>query len=393
MKKIKVGIVGAGFVSHIHIAAYRENREYFEVVGVCAAHRESAKRLARQYNIEKVFDDFEQLASCEQIDVVDVCVPTNVHDDVILTACKHKKHIICEKPLTGYFGEDMPEFERVGDVSREHMYKKLLEKIEKIEEAVTSSGVKFMYAENFVYAPAVAKAKRLIAASNAPILELRAEESHSGSHAAYSRKWRTAGGGSLLRMGSHPVGAVIHMKHFEGRLRYGKPIRVKSVFAETASLTKLESVRQFGKAHMVTDWFDVEDWSCAVLSFEDGSKAIVISNDVSLGGVKNLLQINTASGMIYCNMTPNNMMLAYTPDPETWKDEYIAEKIETKAGWTFPSPDEDWVRGYPQEMRDFAMCLLENKPPESDFELAKETVKVIYAAYLSAEKGVRVDLL
>lgn len=393
MKKIKVGIVGAGFVSHIHIAAYRENREYFEVFGVCAAHRESAERLARQYNIEKIFDDFEQLASCEQIDVVDVCVPTNVHDDVILTACKHKKHIICEKPLTGYFGEDMPEFERVGDVSREHMYKKLLEKLEKIEEAVTSSGVKFMYAENFVYAPAVAKAKRLIAASNAPILELRAEESHSGSHAAYSRKWRTAGGGSLLRMGSHPVGAVIHMKHFEGRLRYGKPIRVKSVFAETASLTKLESVRQFGKAHMVTDWFDVEDWSCAVLNFEDGSKAIVISNDVSLGGVKNLLQINTASGMIYCNMTPNNMMLAYTPDPETWKDEYIAEKIETKAGWTFPSPDEDWVRGYPQEMRDFAMCLLENKPPESDFELAKETVKVIYAAYLSAEKGARVDLL
>ncbi|WP_448535065.1 Gfo/Idh/MocA family protein [Pseudothermotoga sp.] len=392
MKKIKVGIVGAGFVSHIHIAAYRENRECFEVVGVCAAHRESAERLARQYNIEKVFDDFEQLACCEQIDVVDICVPTNVHDDVILTACKHKKHIICEKPLTGYFGEDVPELERVGDVNKEHMYKKLLDKIERIEEAVTSSGVKFMYAENFVYAPAVTKAKRLIAASNAPILELRAEESHSGSHAAYSRKWRTAGGGSLLRMGSHPIGAVIHMKHFEGRLRYGKPIRVKSVFAETASLTKLESVRQFGKAHMVTDWFDVEDWSCAVLTFEDGSKAIVISNDVSLGGVKNLLQVNTASGMIYCNMTPNNMMLAYTPNPETWKDEYIAEKIETKAGWTFPSPDEDWVRGYPQEMRDFAMCLLENKPPESDFELAKETVKVIYAAYLSAEKGVRIDL-
>ncbi|WP_448530988.1 Gfo/Idh/MocA family oxidoreductase, partial [Pseudothermotoga sp.] len=72
MKKIKVGIVGSGFVSHIHIAAYRENREYFEVAGVCAAHRESAERLARQYGIEKVFDNYEQLASCEQIDVVDV---------------------------------------------------------------------------------------------------------------------------------------------------------------------------------------------------------------------------------------------------------------------------------------------------------------------------------
>ncbi|MCS7175617.1 Gfo/Idh/MocA family protein [Pseudothermotoga sp.] len=393
MSKIKVGIVGAGFVSHIHLTAYRENREYFEVVGVCAAHIENAEKLARRYGIEKVFEDFERLASSKDIDVVDVCVPTNVHDQVILAACKNGKHIICEKPLTGYFGEDEPNVEKVGEICKEHMYKKLLEKLEKIDEAVKSSGIKFMYAENFVYAPAVNKAKRLISASNAPIMELRAEESHSGSHATYSRKWRTAGGGSLLRMGSHPIGAVIHLKHFEGKLRYGKPIHVKSVFAEVGQLTKLESVRNFGKPCMVTDWFDVEDWSCAVLTFEDGSKAIVMSNDISLGGVKNLLQINTANGMIYCNMTPNNMMVAYTPNPDTWKDEYIAEKIETKAGWTFPSPDEDWVRGYPQEMRDFALCLLEGKEPESDFELAKETVKVIYAAYLSAEKGVRVDLL
>ncbi|KAF2958863.1 oxidoreductase [Thermotoga sp. Ku-13t] len=393
MNKIRVGIVGAGFVSHIHIAAYRENREFFKVVGVCAAHRENAERLARQYGIERVFDNFEQLSSCRDIDVVDVCVPTSVHDDVIFAACENKKHIICEKPLTGYFGEDRPEIDCVGDIDKEHMYRKVLEKLAKIDEAVRSSGVKFMYAENFVYAPAVTKAKRLIAASKAPILELRAEESHSGSHASYSRRWRTAGGGSLLRMGSHPIGAVIHMKHFEGKLFYGKPIRVRSVFAETASLTKLESVKRFGKPSMVTDWYDVEDWSCAVLTFEDGSKAIVISNDVSLGGVKNLLQINTVNGMIYCNMTPNNMMLAYTPNPDTWKDEYIAEKIETKAGWTFPSPDEDWVRGYPQEMRDFAKCLLEGKEPESDFELAKETVKVIYAAYLSAQKGERIELL
>ncbi len=393
MNKIRVGIVGAGFVSHIHIAAYRENREFFEVVGVCAAHRENAERLARQYGIERVFDNFEQLAACRDIDVVDVCVPTNVHESVILTACENKKHIICEKPLTGYFGEDRPEIDRVGDIDKEHMYREVLEKLVKIDEAVRSSGVKFMYAENFVYAPAVTKAKRLIAASKAPILELRAEESHSGSHATYSRRWRTAGGGSLLRMGSHPIGAVIHMKHFEGKLFYGKPIRVKSVFAETASLTKLEPVKRFGKPSMVTDWYDVEDWSCAILTFEDGSKAIVISNDISLGGVKNLLQINTTNGMIYCNMTPNNMMLAYTPNPDTWKDEYIAEKIETKAGWSFPSPDEDWVRGYPQEMRDFAKCLLEGKEPESDFELAKETVKVIYAAYLSAQKGERIELL
>ncbi|MEJ5228978.1 MAG: Gfo/Idh/MocA family oxidoreductase [Pseudothermotoga sp.] len=392
MNKIKVGIVGAGFVSHIHVNAYRENKEFFDIVGICASHMENAEKVARQYGIPRVFKDYEQLVRSDLIDAVDVCVPTNVHEQVILAAIENDKNIICEKPLTGYFGEDMPHIEEVGGIDKSHMYQKVLEKIKHIEDALRSSKSKFMYAENFVYAPAIGKAKRLISVSKAPILELRAEESHSGSHAAYSRRWKTAGGGSLLRMGSHPVGAVLHLKHFEGRQRTGEPIHAKSVFAEVGKLTKMKSIREFERPYMVTDWFDVEDWACVVINFEDDSKAVVMSNDISLGGVKNFVQINAANGMIYCNITPNNMMVAYTPSAQTWGDEYIAEKIETKAGWTFPSPDEDWVRGYPQEMRDFALAMLGEKQPESDFELAKETTKVIYAAYLSAEKGIRVDL-
>ena len=53
------------------------------------------------------------------------------------------------------------------------------------------------------------------------------------------RQWRLAGGGSLLRLGSHPLGAVIHLKHFEGMLKQGKPIQVKSVMAEMGNLTKM----------------------------------------------------------------------------------------------------------------------------------------------------------
>ncbi len=391
MGKIRVGLVGAGFVSHIHIAAYKENREYFDVCGICAAHIENAEKIAKQYGIKKVYKDYFELCKSNEIDIVDVCVPTNLHEHVILEAFQNGKHVICEKPLTGYFGEDRPDLDRVGDLDKESMYKKVCDKLRIIEESFRASGRKFMYAENFVYAPAITKAKRLIRASNAVILELRAEESHSGSHATYSRRWRTAGGGSLLRMGSHPVGAVIHLKHFEGRMRYGKPIHAKSVLAEVGKLTKMKTL-EGKKLFMVSDWYDVEDWSCAIITFEDESKAVIFSNDISLGGVKNFVQVNTNSGMIYCSITPNNMLVTYAPNAEIWADEYIAEKIETKAGWSFPSPDEDWVRGYPQEMKDFAMCLLEDREPESDFELAKETVKVIYAAYLSAEKGIRVGL-
>ncbi|MFH1757162.1 MAG: Gfo/Idh/MocA family oxidoreductase [Pseudomonadota bacterium] len=61
-------------------------------------------------------------------------------------------------------------------------------------------------------------------------------------------------------------------------------------------------------------------------------------------------------------------------------------------GWNFASPDEDWVRGYPQELEDFVECLLTGREPDSGLDLACQTVEAIYAAYLSAEKGMRVEL-
>jgi predicted dehydrogenase len=60
-------------------------------------------------------------------------------------------------------------------------------------EAVAKAGVILCYAEDFVYAHRW-QMKRLLEASGGAILELRAEESHSGSHAAYASRWKSAGG-------------------------------------------------------------------------------------------------------------------------------------------------------------------------------------------------------
>ncbi|MBI4536431.1 MAG: hypothetical protein HY712_00570 [candidate division NC10 bacterium] len=71
----------------------------------------------------------------------------------------------------------------------------------------------------------------------------------------------------------------------------------------------------------------------------------------------------------------------------------LTEKVETKGGWQFPSPDEDWMRGYPQEMEDFVDAVREGREPLSGLLLAHEIVEVIYAAYVSAEEGRRVELV
>lgn len=392
MKKVRIGLAGAGFIAKIHMAAFREISEIVEVVGVCASRIENAQKFAQQYGIPKAYKDIYELCASPEIDVIDVCVPTNLHDVVILEAAKNGKHVICEKPLTGYFGEDRPEDEEVGKLDKKHMFDFVKRKVDEIEKKLKESGIKFMYAENLVYAPAVLKIKEMIKAAKPFVYELRAECSHSGSHAAYSRRWRTSGGGSLMRLGSHPIAVVLDIKHHEGLVRDGKPIRPVAVYAETDTLTK-SPYAQKCQQYVVTGWEDVEDWSVLLIEFEDKSRAVVFSNDVSLGGVKNWLQLHTSKGLLVANITPNNSLIAYAPEGTVWKDVYIAEKLETSAGYSFPSPDEFWTRGYPQEMRDFVMSVIENRDPVSGFDLAKETALVIYAGYLSAQEGKKVSIL
>ena len=97
------------------------------------------------------------------------------------------------------------------------------------------------------------------------------------------------------------------------------------------------------------------------------------------------------NAVAYVNINPNTSLVVYSPENSIFGSEYITEKVETKAGWQFPSPDEDWMRGYPQEMEDFADAILEDRDPVSGPDLAYDVVEVIYGAYASADTGRRID--
>lgn len=385
MGKVGIGIIGSRFAADLHLRAFEKLRgQKLDILAVCSKSKENAEAFAKHFNIPHVFTDYRQMLERKDIQAVDLCVTTNLHHTIAIEAAEAGKHIICEKPLTGYFGE--------GTVSRQIMMEEALKNAASVLKAVRKNKVRFGYAENFVYAPPVIKLKSLMKACGGTVLDIRAEESHSGSHAVYSREWKTSGGGSLMRLGSHPIGAVLHLKHYEGLLKSGHPIRAKSVIGDVAHLTKIDSFRKEPKKWMVDAWVDVEDWSAALITFEDGSKASILSTDVSLGGVKNLLGVYMSNAVAQVNINPNNSLVVYSPEGNIFGSEYITEKVETKAGWQFPSPDEDWMRGYPQELEDFVNAILEDRDPISGPDLAYETIEVIYGAYLSAETGKRVDL-
>ena len=393
MEKLRLGMVGSRFAAHLHLNNFGKMiGSKMEVVAIASKTEKSAQQTAKEFHIPSVYTDYRNLLERKDVDVVDLCVPTNLHEEMIIASAQAGKHIICEKPLTGYFGEDV-EGEGIGfRVPKETMLKRAMEGCARIRKALERSRMKFCYAEDWVYAPPLTKIKRIVRVSSGTIMDIRAEESHSGSHAEYSRKWKTSGGGALLRLGCHPIGAALHLKYYEGELRDGKPIRVKSVTGEVGQHTHIPSFQKESKKWIVSSWEDVEDWSAVIITFEDGSKATVFASDGVLGGTRNTMQVYLSNAVAYANINPNNAVEVYAPDPRIFGDEYISEKLETKAGWNYASPDEDWMRGYPQELEDFIDSILEEKEPLSGLDLAEDTMKVVYAGYLSAEKGQRVPL-
>lgn len=395
MAKIRVGLVGHGFAAGLHMPGYQQlGPDRCAVVGVCGRDRARAAAFAEKHEIPHAFGSLAEMLQGVELDVVDLVVPNHVHTQHAIEAAKAGKHLIIEKPLTGYFGEpDTPEGELVGKtIPKQHMLDRVVEECDAILDAVTAAGVKLCYAENWCYAPAFTKLRRLVNAAGGPIIRIEAEESHSGSTSVYAHSWRTAGGGSINLKGSHPLGAVLQIKHEEGERRNGKAIRPTSIMCEWGNLTHIPALLQEGAKYLRIGWKDVEDWGVMIIKFGDGSVAEIKAADTTLGGVHNYLEAYLSNARIRANINPNDACVAYAPAEHIFGDEYIIEKIETKAGWSTPSVDDPWMQGYAKEIADFVGAIAEDREPLSGAIIARDVSVVLYAAYVAAEEGRRVDL-
>jgi predicted dehydrogenase len=389
MAKVRVGLVGCGFVAELHMYAYRRVYGVDAEVTAVAARGDHVVDFARKHRIGTTYRDFQSLLAEEDIDVVDICTPPNLHAGMIVDAMRAGKHVICEKPFTGYFGRPGDPAPIGKHVPKSQMYQRVMEEMEKTCAVIKSSGTLFMYAEDWVYAPAVTKTVEILKATGDKILFMKAEESHSGSHAAHAAQWAMTGGGSLIRMGCHPLSTVIYLKQVEAQAR-GERITVTGVTADVGNVAACLSPQE--RSYIKANPVDVEDWGMLTLTFSDGTKSTVFSGDMIMGGVRNLIETYTSGGSLFANITPNNHMMSYQTDEEKLAGVYITEKVDRKTGWQFVCLEEEWTRGYLQEIQDFMECVATGRQPRADVGLAYETIKVNYAGYWSAEEGRRIAL-
>lgn len=95
---IKFALLGAGFIAHAHADAIKQI-EGAEVIAICDKVEEKGKKLAESCNAGYC-SDIDELLKNADVDCVDICVPTFLHEEMVIKVAAAKKHILCEKPLT-----------------------------------------------------------------------------------------------------------------------------------------------------------------------------------------------------------------------------------------------------------------------------------------------------
>src|SRR5579872_6824302 len=211
MNKVKVGLIGSGFIADLHAAAFKLVPDA-EVVAVASPTPGKAKRFAHERGIPNAFEDHRDLLKLKDLDLVTLGVPNDLHCRITLDAAAAGKHIVCEKPLC-----------------------RTLEEADRMIDACRKAGVLLMYAEELCFAPKYVRAKQLVdeGALGKAFLVKQSEE-HFGPHEPWFWDVNRSGGGVLLDMGCHSIEYA--------RWVFGKP-KVKSVTATMGTYVHADKTR------------------------------------------------------------------------------------------------------------------------------------------------------
>jgi predicted dehydrogenase len=185
---------------------------------------------------------------------------------------------------------------------------------------------------------------------------------------------------------------MLYLKRREGLRRFGRVIRPQAVVADVGDLTQAAGFTDQAEPWIGVGWVDVESWGTLIITFDDGTKGLVWASEAVLGGMESSLEIFLSNAHLQCKMEHTGLLRAFAPTPQIFEREYLMEKLETKAGWSSPAPDEDWVQGHIHQMQDFVESVAEDREPQADGNLGRDVIETVYGGYVSAAEGRRVEL-
>ena len=236
---VKVGIIGAGAVSDYHHVPGIRLDPRATLTAVCDASESLLEQRQKEWGIDNITTDFEQVCSDPNVDAVVIATPNFTHHAIAVAAAKNGKHIMCEKPL-GLNAQEVRE-----------MY-----------HAARDNKVVHMTAFTYRFAPSMRWLKHL--ASSGQLGELRHFRSQRFlDWPETSWGWRQykdkAGAGDLFDMTIHRIDFAIDL--------LGELSQVSGAVARFAPRDKTPD----GQACPPSE---VDDWSCLIGEFASGAVGV-----------------------------------------------------------------------------------------------------------------------
>jgi predicted dehydrogenase len=333
---MKIAMLGSGFIGRFYAESLQGYRSRDKIISIYSRKEESAKKFAEDYKVAHVAKNLEEAISHAQVEVVCIALPNHLHEEAVMLCCKHRKAVICTKPL----GRNATEAKRM---------------LEAVEKANIFNG----YLEDLVYTPKFLKAHDSVSnGALGRILWAKSRETHPGPHSDWFWNIEQAGGGAIIDLGCHCVEIA--------RSYIGKDVKPMEVICWADTQVKP---------------IDAEDHAIGLVKYENGAIGQFEVSWTFRGGMDLRDEVMGTEGTIWIN---NFLRTGFEMFTTGKGGDYIAEKAESNTGWLFPVGDELNELGYNHMFADMFDSLENGKAPKETFYDGYVVNAILDAAYQSA---------
>src|SRR6185503_7464948 len=371
MKKLRIGLIGYGFMGRAHSNAYRKVGNFFDLEhecvlrAACARDAANANAFAKRWGYASVETDWRKLIARDDIDLVDICVPNNLHAEIAIAAAKAGKMILCEKPLS----MNGPEGK-------------------KMVAAVEKAGVPNMVWYNYRRVPAVTVAKHLISEGRlGKIFHYRAKflqdwtisaDLPQGGTGLWRLDVKAAGSGVTGDLLAHCIDTALWLNG-----------GIEKVTAMTETFVKQRKHNLTGKVEKV----GIDD-ACAFLArFSNGSLATFESTRYARGHkALYTFEINGEHASIFWDLHDLHRLQYFDHRDEGrvrgWRNIHVSDSDQPyMKNWWVPGLQIGYEHSFVHQVADFLQGLADDRPAKPDFKDGLATDYVTDAVLQSAKTG------
>ncbi|MDQ2681968.1 MAG: Gfo/Idh/MocA family oxidoreductase, partial [Chloroflexota bacterium] len=265
--KVGVGIIGSGFIAEIHAESMARVPDA-RVVAAASPTAGRAAEFAGRHGIPHHYSDYREMLARDDIQVVSLALPNDLHVEATEAAAAAGKHVICEKPIS-----------------------RTLAEADRMIEACRAAGVQLFYAEELCFAPKYVRAKQLADdGALGDVFLVKQSEEHSGPHAPWFWDVRRSGGGVLMDMGCHGIAFARWVLNNQA---------ITQVSATMGTFVHGDKTKG-------------EDHSVCVLTFEGGAMAIIEDSWAKGGGMDDQAEIYGTLGHNRADLIRGNSLTTYS---------------------------------------------------------------------------------